>query len=460
MKFKKRKRRSLWIDVAFSSAIMAMIAIALLLIFNTSNGFMSASPNKSTNKAKEEPKSEVLINSSDSNFAGIKIVTETTNDPKQPFAIQYPQSEYDEFNGRILAYIDQWKSRYLESSHKGQDSDTKELNISFETVQNQSGNYSFAILAAISTSESDIDSEIRTFRIQPETGKEIKMADLVGNDVEKLKRTAKVVRDHIYQNPKFKDVLIPENVWGPTEPLWRNYQNFALTDQSVLFYYGAGVFTEESEGPVTVEVPLEKLNPFLAADYQVEVTEKQVGKKVALTFDDGPDPKSTVRILETLEKYDAKATFFMLGSRVEYYPEIAQQVAVAGHELGNHSWNHPSLTKLPDKKLYDEVQGTTDIIKQVTGEPATVFRPPYGAENERVRAITNLPVVLWDVDTLDWKHHNPQKLLAKVKANTRNGSIILMHDIHKSTADGLDSVLAYLQSQGYTFVTVSELESY
>ncbi|GKV66450.1 MULTISPECIES: polysaccharide deacetylase family protein [Sporosarcina] len=455
MKFKRRKRRSLWIDVAFSSAIMAMTAFALLLIFNTSDSSTSASPNK----IKEEPKPEVLINSSDSNFPGIKIVTETTNDPKQPFAIQYPQSEYEEFNSRILEYIDQWKTRYFEND-ENQDASAKELNISFETVQNQSGNYSFVILAAISTSETDIDSEIRTFHIQPETGKEIKMADLVGQDVEKLKRTAKVVRDHIYQNPDFKDVLLPENVWQPTEPLWRNYQNFALTDQSVLFYYGAGVFTEESEGPVTVEVPLEKLNPFLAADYQVEITEKPAGKKVALTFDDGPDPKSTVRILETLKKYDAKATFFMLGSRVEYYPEIAQQVAEAGHELGNHSWNHPSLTKLPDKKLYDEVQGTTDIIKQVTGEPATVFRPPYGAENERVRAITNLPVVLWDVDTLDWKHHDPQKLLAKVKAHTRNGSIVLMHDIHKSTADGLDSVLAYLQSQGYTFVTVSELENY
>lgn len=454
MKFKKGKRRSIWIDIAFSSAIMAMTAVALLLIFNSSD----SSTNASSNKIKEKPKPEVMINSSDSSFPGIKIVTETTNDPEQPFAIQYPQSEYEEFNSRIAEYIDQWKTRYLQPDDK--ESAAKELNISFETVQNQSGNYSFVVLAAISTSESDMDSEIRTFHIQPETGKEIKMADLVGHDVEKLKRTAKVVRDHIYQNPEFKDVLLPEKVWQSTEPLWRNYQNFALTDQSVLLYYGEGVFTEKSQGPVTVEVPLEKLNPFLAEAYQVEVTEKPAGKKVALTFDDGPDPKSTVRILETLEKYDAKATFFMLGSRVEYYPEIAQQVAEAGHELGNHSWNHPSLTKVPDKKLYDEVQGTTDIIKQVTGEPATVFRPPYGAVNERVRAITNLPVVMWDVDTLDWKHHDPQKLVSIVKSNTRSGSIVLMHDIHKSTADGLESVLAYLQSQGYTFVTVSELENY
>ncbi|MEV9639862.1 polysaccharide deacetylase family protein [Mammaliicoccus sciuri] len=456
MKFKKRKRRSLWIDVAFSSAIMAMTAIALLLIFNTSDRSTNASPNKS----KKETKPEILVDSSDSNFPGVKIVTETTNDPNNPFAIQYPQTEFTDFNDEILEYIDQWKTRYLKSDSDKNSTTPKELNISFETVQHKSGNYSFVMLTTISTSESDSQTEIRTFHIQPETGKGIKMTDLVGGDVEKLKRIAKVVRDHIYQNPEFKDILLAENVWTPTEPLWKNYRNFSLTDDNIIFYYDAGVVTQESAGPAIVEVPLEKLNPFLAEEYQVEVAEKSEGKKVALTFDDGPDPKSTVRILETLKKYDAKATFFMLGSRVEYYPEIAQQVAEAGHELGNHSWNHPSLTKVPDKKLYDEVQGTTDIIQEVIGQPATVFRPPYGAVDDRVRAITNLPVVMWDVDTLDWKHHNPQKLLAIVKAHTRDGSIILMHDIHKATADGLESVMAYLQSQGYSFVTVSELENY
>src|SRR5699024_7966095 len=115
--------------------------------------------------------------------------------------------------------------------------------------------------------------------IQPETGKGIKMADLVGGDVEKLKRIAKVVRDHIYQNPEFKDTLLAENVWTPTEPLWKNYRNFSLTDDKIIFYYDAGVVTEESAGPAIVEVPLEKLNPFLAEEYQVEVADKSEGKK-------------------------------------------------------------------------------------------------------------------------------------------------------------------------------------
>ena len=148
----------------------------------------------------------------------------------------------------------------------------------------------------------------------------------------------------------------------------------------------------------------------------------------------------------------------MLGSRVEYYPEIAKKVQEAGHELGNHTWNHPDLTKAGVDKVRNEINETSSIIENVTGQKATVFRPPYGAVNKTVRSQTNLPVILWDVDTLDWKYRDPNQLLAHVKGSTKDGSIILMHDIHQSTADGLDAVLAYLQSEGYTFVTVSELQ--
>ena len=108
--------------------------------------------------------------------------------------------------------------------------------------------------------------------------------------------------------------------------------------------------------------------------------------------------------------------------------------------------------------MQGEINKTSSIIEKVTGQKATAFRPPYGAVNKTVRSQTNLPVILWDVDTLDWKNRDPNQLLAQVKGLTKDGSIILMHDIHQSTADGLDAVLAYLQSEGYIFVKVSELQ--
>lgn len=453
---RNRRKRSIWIDIAFSTAIMSMTAIALLVIFN----FSDDSSNASSEVEPAEP--EIVVNSADSSFPGIKIVTEMSNDPKAPFAIQYPQSEYEEFNHLVKEYIEEAKEAYLSSAAGKQNNKTpvKELNISFETMQHSTGTYSFVLSKMSSTKEADRQTEIRTFHINPETGEGLTAAEIVGNNAEHLKRVVKVVRDRIFHDPKLKDLLLPDRVQEFTEPLWRNYRQFALTDNELIFYFEADQFTKATAGPPSVVVPLAKVNSYIEEAYRTAEEDQPNDKKVALTFDDGPDPDVTSQILATLEKYDAKATFFMLGSRVEYYPEMAMEVAKAGHELGNHSWNHPALPKLDDEMLIEEIQGTSEMIQQVTGQPATVFRPPYGAVDDRVRSKTNLPVVMWDVDTLDWKHHNPNEILAKVKHTTRPGSIILMHDIHQSTADGLDAILAYLQSEGYSFVTVSELDHY
>lgn len=180
-------------------------------------------------------------------------------------------------------------------------------------------------------------------------------------------------------------------------------------------------------------------------------------KRVALTFDDGPDAKVTPQILATLQKYDAKATFFMVGKNVSKNATIVKQIYDAGHEIGNHTSNHKKLTALSIAGVKQEVNGTSNAIYAAIGQYPTVFRPPYGATNDQVRSVMTIPSILWSIDTLDWKHHNPDKILAYVKASVKDGSIILMHDIHQTTANGLDNVLLYLQKQGYEFVTVSEI---
>ncbi|MBG9757094.1 polysaccharide deacetylase family protein [Lysinibacillus sphaericus] len=180
-------------------------------------------------------------------------------------------------------------------------------------------------------------------------------------------------------------------------------------------------------------------------------------KRVALTFDDGPDAKVTPQILATLQKYDAKATFFMVGRNVPKNATIVKQIYDAGHEIGNHTSNHKKLTALSISGVRQEVNSTSNAIYAAIGQYPTVFRPPYGATNEQVRSVMTIPSILWSIDTLDWKHHNPDKILAYVKASVKDGSIILMHDIHQTTANGLDNVLLYLQKQGYEFVTVSEI---
>jgi len=180
-------------------------------------------------------------------------------------------------------------------------------------------------------------------------------------------------------------------------------------------------------------------------------------KKVALTFDDGPHPENTLKALQLLAKYDMKATFFMLGSRIDFYPDLVQEVFDQGHEIGNHTWNHKQLTKVSDKDIKEEIDSVNQRLEGIIGESATVFRPPYGATNNHVESFLTVPSVLWTIDTLDWKTKNPEAILAEIKENLKPGAIILMHDIHATTIDALELVLPYLEEQGYTSVEVSKV---
>ncbi len=181
-------------------------------------------------------------------------------------------------------------------------------------------------------------------------------------------------------------------------------------------------------------------------------------KKVALTFDDGPNNTSSLQILNTLKKYDIKATFFMLGSMVDTYPDVVKKIHDAGHEIGNHTYDHKDLTKLDEASIKQEIDSTNQKIEKLTGEKPTLLRPPYGAYNDRVTKVEpNMSIALWNIDTLDWKTHNPTAILGEVKKELQPHSIVLMHDIHQDSADSLENVIKYLKSQGYTFVLAKEL---
>lgn len=195
--------------------------------------------------------------------------------------------------------------------------------------------------------------------------------------------------------------------------------------------------------------------PLKVTKYSSGVVTKQ--KRVALTFDDGPNITYTPAILNTLKKYNVPATFFVTGQNVKRHPQIAKRIVDEGHEIGNHTYTHPKLTHISNTAVKNELQKTNAAIKKATGASPTVFRPPYGAYNQTTITHANLPTILWSIDTLDWKHRNAKKLLQSVKAQVQNGSIILMHDLNNGTKNGLESVIIYLQKEGYDIVTVSDI---
>ena len=177
---------------------------------------------------------------------------------------------------------------------------------------------------------------------------------------------------------------------------------------------------------------------------------------IALTFDDGPG-KYTSTLLDTLEQYGAHATFFMVGKNVPKYPDEVKRMLEVGCELGNHSYDHAQLTKITPEEIQGQVNNTNGEIENAAGSPATLLRPPFGAVDDNVKQNVGMPMILWSVDTLDWKTKDANATIENVLTNAEDGDIILMHDIHEQSVEAAIQLIPALQEKGYKLVTVSEM---
>jgi peptidoglycan/xylan/chitin deacetylase (PgdA/CDA1 family) len=169
------------------------------------------------------------------------------------------------------------------------------------------------------------------------------------------------------------------------------------------------------------------------------------GPYVAMTFDDGPHAQNTPRLLDMLKQRNIKATFFVVGECAQEYPAIMKRIVAEGHEIANHSWSHPQLSKMGEGAVTEQLQKTHDAILNTTGVAPKLMRPPYGAFTANQRAWANAKwgykTILWDVDPLDWKVRNAEHVKSEILRHTVPGSIILSHDIHKSTVDAMPDTL-------------------
>lgn len=181
-------------------------------------------------------------------------------------------------------------------------------------------------------------------------------------------------------------------------------------------------------------------------------------KCVALTFDDGPGA-ATGKLLDILEEKNVPATFFPVGRMVQENPGLIERMHKQGHQLGNHTWTHPILTRLSPDKIKSEISKTADVVRTATGQEMTIYRPPYGARNAKVDQAVNLPGIMWDVDTMDWKHKNTARTTEIAIKNASAGSIVLMHDIHAPTVEAVPAIIDGLRERGFTLVTYDMLMS-
>ena len=192
-------------------------------------------------------------------------------------------------------------------------------------------------------------------------------------------------------------------------------------------------------------------------DYKNEEYKLDTSKKIiAFTFDDGPSIYDK-EIVDILKNNHASATFFIVGSRIDTYSDVVKYMVSNNMEVGNHTFDHKSMVKISDEEKEAQIFNTNDKFKNLTNKELNLFRPSYGAINKDVLVKANMPVILWDVDTLDWKTRNKDLIKEEILNNSKDGSIVLMHSLYASTRDVLKEVLPILYERGYEVVSVSEL---
>jgi len=385
-----------------------------------------------------------------------EVVVKTLTSATDGYTVRYPTLHIPKIDTTLSTYaakkIANHQKRLANASLPSSD-----LNISYEIMH-----FSEQTVSILFTENSTKSSQLFTF------------------DIPSQKR---MTIDNLFKkNTDYLEILsnIASGEHSQTKPIKADFNQFIITGDILLFYMQADKDTDPST-PNVIAIKKKLFENCLIHTYKGQQMNKdkiqdtvpkhviskipdQVKKidpksrVIALTFDDGPSAESTDLILESLKKFNAHATFFVLGSRVQSHPKIIKKMTELGNEVGNHSWDHSLLTKLSPKKITRQVNKTQQIIKESSNYEPTLLRPPYGAFDHKVLASSKMDIALWDIDPEDWKIRNKEEIIQKVMSKADDGKVILMHDIYHTSAEAAEEIIRLLSEQNYQLVTVSELK--
>ncbi|WFA05928.1 polysaccharide deacetylase family protein [Bacillus sp. HSf4] len=409
----------------------------------------------------------------DPDYSDIEIGSFVSDSEQERYAIHYPIFHIKAIDDKLKGYVKDELSRFKKDSASARSRNEDgpfELNIKYKIVYYTKQTAAIVLNEYIESGGAPGKTTIKTFNADLKQKKCLALHDLFIDDAGFLNRISGIVYQQLKNDhPAADDALLKKG----TSPLEQNFSRFALLENDIEFYFGK----EQTGVEQSVKIKKEWLKDILKDQYRegkknrVDNKQKQEAiplpkeakvnpdeKVIALTFDDGPNPSSTNKVLDALKKYEGHATFFVLGSRAQVYPETITRMMREGNEVGNHSWDHPLLTRLTNDKAYKEIDDTQQVIENISGHTPTRLRPPYGGVNDSVRGLTGLSITLWDVDPEDWKVKNKQKIVNRVMSQAGDGKIILMHDIYQTSADAAEEIIRRLKRQGYQLVTVSQLE--
>lgn len=240
------------------------------------------------------------------------------------------------------------------------------------------------------------------------------------------------------------------------------YVDYKLNEAGLELNY---IIKQPQDLKTSIHLSYDQINSYLKSEYQkkVDYSIKRdltpfAGKKlIAFTFDDGPNTATTEVLLNGLSKYNAKVTFFVLGNKVNSNSAILKRAYDEGNQIGSHTYNHKNLIKLNEAQIKAEINNTASVVKNIIGVEPTALRPPYGNANAYVRNNVNVPIILWNIDPLDWKYRDKNIVKENIVKNAKDGDIVLVHDIYMSSVEGALLAMEELYKNGFAFVTIDEM---
>ena len=249
-----------------------------------------------------------------------------------------------------------------------------------------------------------------------------------------------------------------------------NFEHFNFIDDGLEFIFPPYQVAYYAAGEIKIVIPYDELNGIIKNKYlkyskknnikqdnNRNLKEFSNKKLIAFTFDDGPSYIGTNKLLDNLDKYNARVTFFVLGSRVENYKDTLTKAYKMGNTIGNHTYSHSNLLKLDNYSVMDEIKKTNETIKNITGSETIYLIPPYGNINSDIKNISNMYTILWDLDTEDWKNKDKDRIADYIVSNAHDGAIVLLHDLYETSVDGALLAMERLEKEGYAFVTIDEM---
>ena len=454
-----------------------LIFLLTLIGFNISSGHRMNANIKEVDEENGVAAEQIEI--IESKYPGLHLETITASNDTYIYAINSIKTDSLDLTKNIEQWIEKSKEQFISDAQSNSIvGHTAALNINLKTIPIADGIYNLIFSKYGITGGANGNNEIKVFTVNVKEDRLYQLTDFIEETDENRTELIQIILEQLNENTELQALVMEDELVESLASF--DDVTWSITEEALILYWDEYEIAAGSAGIIQLTLPIEKIqhlvsdrkHELLHLDFTLTNEEADVikvperkpldpdGKYVALTFDDGPHKTNTERVLNSLKEFDVKATFFMLGNQVDYYPSLVQRVAKEGHEIGNHSNTHPDLSKVDANRVQKEFETTNQRIYDVIGRYPTVFRPPYGSYNNNIitqATNLNLPIIMWSVDSLDWKTKNATSISHEILSTTTNGSIILMHDIHDATADALPSVLKNLKEQGYSFVTVSQL---